>query len=77
MCFSGYVCYRKDRNRNGGGCVVFVKDKWFSKWRKDLESEFFEMVCVEICLDKVRNIIFVVMYKLLFMNSENFFLSFK
>lgn len=56
---------------------MFVKDKWFSKWRKDLESEFFEMVCVEICLDKVRNIIFVVMYKLLFMNLENFFLSFK
>lgn len=44
-----HVCYRKDRNRNGGGCAVFVKSKWPSKRRKDLESESLEMVCVEIC----------------------------
>ena len=24
VCPSGYVCYRKDRNRNGGGCAVIV-----------------------------------------------------
>jgi len=27
VCPSDYVCYRKDRNRNGGDCAVFVKSK--------------------------------------------------
>lgn len=59
----GYVCYRKDRNRNGGGCAVFVKSKWPSKRRKDLESETLEMVCVEICPDKAKNTILRVIFK--------------
>ena len=77
MCPSGYVCYRKDRNRNGCGCAVFVRDKWPSKRRKDLESDSLEMVCVEICPDKARNTIFAVMYKPPSMNPENFLSSFK
>ena len=77
VCPSGYVCYRKDRNRNGGGCAVFVKGKWPSKRRKDLESESLEMVCVEICPDKTRNTIFAVVYKPPSMNPENFLSSFK
>ena len=24
ICPDGYTCYRKDRNRNGGGCALFV-----------------------------------------------------
>lgn len=61
VCPSGYVLLQ-DRNRNGGGCAVFVKSKWSSKRRKDLESESLEMVCVEICPDKARNSIFGVVY---------------
>ena len=38
ICPSNCVCYRKDRNRKGGGCAVFVKNKWPSKRRGDLES---------------------------------------
>ena len=48
ICPSNYVCYRKDRNRKGGGCTVFVKNKWQSKRRDNLESSCLEMVCVEI-----------------------------
>ena len=55
---SGNVCYRKYKNRNGGCSAVFVKGKWPSRRRKDLECESIEMVCVEICPDKARNTIF-------------------
>ena len=27
VCPDGYTCFRTDRNRNGGGCAVFVKNK--------------------------------------------------
>lgn len=52
ICPSGFTCYRKDRNRNGGGCAIFVRSKWPSKRRSDLESDCLEMVCVEICPEK-------------------------
>ena len=55
ICPSGYVCYKKDRNRNGGSCAVFVKSKWPSKRRMYLESDSVEMLCVEICPDKAKN----------------------
>lgn len=72
ICPSGYTCYRKDRNRNGGGCTVFVRSKWPSKRRSDLESDCLEMVCVEICPEKAKNTIFAVMYKPPSMNQEKF-----
>ena len=56
---------------------MFVKSKWPSKRRKDLESDSLEMVCVEICPDKARNTIFGVVYKLPIMNAENFLSSFE
>ena len=55
---------------------LFVKSKWPSKRRKDLESESLEMVCVEICPDKARNSIFGVVYKPPIMNPENSFIKF-
>ena len=75
ICPSGYTCYRKDRIRNGGGCAVFVRSKWPSKRRSDLESGCLEMVCVEICPEKAKNTIFAVMYKPPSMNQEKFILG--
>ena len=72
ICPSGYVSYRKDRNQNGGGCAVFVKNKWSSKRRIDLEVDSLEMVCVEICPDKAKNTIFTVMYKPPIMKHNKF-----
>ncbi|PFX15414.1 hypothetical protein AWC38_SpisGene20370 [Stylophora pistillata] len=63
ICPLGYTCYTKDRNRNSGGCAVFVRSKWPSKRRSDLETDCLEMVCVEICPEKAKNTIFAVMYK--------------
>ena len=56
----------------GGGCAVFVRSKWPSKQRSDLESECLEMVCVEICPEKAKNTIFAVIYKPPSMNQEKF-----
>ncbi|PFX11967.1 hypothetical protein AWC38_SpisGene24148 [Stylophora pistillata] len=63
ICPSSYTCYRKDRSRNSGALAVFVRSKWRSKRRSDLESDFLEMVCVDICPEKAKNTIFAVMYK--------------
>lgn len=63
ICPSNYVCYRKDRNRKGGGCTGFVKNKWPSKRWDDLESSCLEMVCVELCPEKARNTLFITTYK--------------
>ena len=76
VCPDGYTCFRTDRNRNGGGCAVFVKNKWPCKRRPDLESESIEMVCVEICPAKAKNTIFCEIYKPPIMNSEVFMKDF-
>ena len=77
ICPSGYVCYRKDRNRNRGGCAVFFKNKWPSKRRIDLEVDSVEMVRVEICPDKAKNTIFTLMYKPPIMNHDEFVVGFE
>ena len=77
ICPSNYVCYRKDRNRQGGGCTVFVKNKWPSKRRDDLESSCLEMVCVEICPEKARNTLFITTYKPPIMDSDKFVTRFQ
>ena len=38
ICIPGYKVYRKDRNRNGGGIVLFVDEKLRINRRTDLES---------------------------------------
>ena len=53
----------------------FVKSKWPSKRRMDLETDSVEMVCVEICPDKAKNTIFGVIYKPPIIDSDNFLSS--
>ena len=36
ICPDGYAYCRKDRNRKGGGCALFVTNKWPSKRRTSL-----------------------------------------
>ena len=74
-CPSAFTCCRRDRNRNRGGCAVFVRSKWPSKRGSDMESDCLEMVCVEICPLEAKNTIklFSVMYRPPNMNQEKFF----
>ena len=44
----GYNMIRRDRNRFGGGVVVYIREVHSFKERKDLNLENLEMICCEI-----------------------------
>ena len=44
-----YALCRKDRNRNGGGVVLYIRDCFSVIERKELIPNQLEMVCIEIC----------------------------
>jgi exonuclease III len=44
---NGYVHYRKDRNRNGGGVIIYVRSSLPSVHRKDLEPQNHEVIVIE------------------------------
>ena len=43
-----YKSIRKDRNRNGGGVVIYVREQISFRDRNDLVSDSLEMICIEI-----------------------------
>ena len=43
-----YKSIRKDRNRNGGGVVIYVREQISFRDRNDLVSDKLEMICIEI-----------------------------
>ena len=45
---SGYKIIRKDRNRNGGGVVIYIRENICFHDRNDLVSEKLEIICIEI-----------------------------
>ncbi len=45
----GYNMIRRDRNRFGGGVVVYIREIHSFYERKDLNSDDLEMICIEIC----------------------------
>jgi hypothetical protein len=45
---------RKDRNRFGGGVVVYIREIYSFYERKDLNSDDLEMICIEICKPRSR-----------------------
>ena len=44
----GYNIVRKDRNRSGGGAVLYIRDTISFSERKDLVPESLEMICIEV-----------------------------
>ena len=44
----GYNMIRKDRNRNGGGVIIYLRDTISFSERNDLTSNSLEMICLEI-----------------------------
>ena len=45
---SGYNIIRKDRNRNGGGVLMYIHESITFLERSDLCPDSLEMICVEI-----------------------------
>ena len=50
----GYTMYRKDRNSNGGGLILFIKNDVTSRQRPDLEFKDVESISVELCIGNVK-----------------------
>ena len=50
--FTGFKMERKDRDRYGGGIIVYVRDDLPFRRRKDLECEHLESICFELALNK-------------------------
>ena len=44
----GYIMVRNDRNRYGGGVVLYIRDTISFSERKDLVPEPLEMICIEV-----------------------------
>ena len=45
----GYVSCKNDRNRNGGGVMVYIRECISFILRSELIPNQLEMVCIEIC----------------------------
>ena len=50
----GYTMYRKDRNSNGGGLILFIKNDVTSRQRPDLEFKDVESISVELCIGNAK-----------------------
>ena len=59
----GYSVLRRDRNRNGGGVLVFIKDGLAFNRRPDLEVDGLETLWVELLLPKTKGILFGCCYR--------------
>ena len=51
---------RRDRNKHGGGLIVFTKKDLITKRKKEFESTDFEVICLELTISKRKWIIFSV-----------------
>ena len=50
----GYSMYRKDRNSNGGGLILYINNDITSRQRSDLEFKDIECISVEMCVGKTK-----------------------
>ena len=55
-----YPPYRKDRNKNGGGKIVFIREGLITKRLKAFKGDISETICLEVMISKkVSFIIYV------------------
>ena len=59
----GFYCYRRDRNRNGGGVCLFIRTKLSFIPCPELQIETLEAAWVEIRLPKTKAIVVGVCYR--------------
>ena len=55
-----FPAYRRDRNKHGGGLIVFTKKDPITKRKKEFESTDLEIICLELTVSKRTWIIFSV-----------------
>ena len=59
----GYVSYRLDRNRHGGGVLFYVNNQLESHLLKHLTDSKYESLWIKVCLDKTKPIFLSVVYR--------------
>ena len=52
---NGYDIVRKDRNRNGGGVALYIRNVIDYKIRNDLMNEKLETITTEVCPSKAKS----------------------
>ena len=63
ICIDGYKCIRLDRNRHGGGIIIFAQESILSKYSTYLFSDNLELACIEICLPKQKPFLLIYWYR--------------
>ena len=69
-----YPPYRKDRNKNGGGKIVFIRKGLITKRLKAFEGDISEMICLEVTISKKIWFITYV-YRHSYNNNKDIFFS--
>ena len=59
----GYVSYRLDRNRHGGGVLFYVNNQLESHLLKHLTDSKYESLWIKVCLDETKPIFLSVVYR--------------
>ena len=55
-----FPAYRRDRNKHGGGLIVFTKKDLITKRKKEFQSTDLKVICLELTVSKRKWIIFSV-----------------
>ena len=63
ICITGYTVYRKDRNRFGGGVVIYIRNNLLHSQRNDLATDDLEMACIEVKLPYNKSFLVVTWYR--------------
>ena len=63
ICITGYTVYRKDRNRIGGGVVMYIRDNFLHSQRNDLTTYDLEMACIEVKLPYNKSFLVATWYR--------------
>ena len=59
----GYTILRKDRDRHGGGVLLYIKDSLAFNMRNDLDADGSEAIWAEILLPRTRGIVVGCIYR--------------
>ena len=58
-----YKCIRLDRNRHGGGIIIFFHESIVFKYRTDLFVDNLELASIEVCLPKQKPFLLIYWYR--------------
>ena len=63
VCIPGYSIQRKDRNREGGGVCIFIRNNINFNRRSDIDKDDLEFLAIDIMMPKSKPIILGVGYR--------------